>query len=368
MLSLSRQIPGNFCVIEPSLEKSKIVQVTENLQCRENFHRFFTAFRLFYSIQTLLIFYHFYSGAIRLSGSLFICLIYQKVTTGISFVTYSFLLNKAPEFCDMINQLYSEKAVTSSKALRVYMIGLRYSIVLGCLGYIVLKLVQQYEPMEFALVQGGYIKAGWVLMILKCVVTVYDSWNCLVVLPLATLMDTHGMLSSYLAILLMARVLFKDRCCLPEKIRSLNQLRIRTIFVNACFQQRVSISVKLIIMSAATFCGAALMNKSFRNASDSFTMSMVAHGAITLYGVMLIGYFSPGSANRVSEEILGQCNILNMHASQSSHQRKVMRRLLNSLQPVRIKFGSVNYYEKGTSISLLGFMFEQTASISLLME
>lgn len=141
MLSLSRRVPGNFGVIEPSAKESKIVQVTENPQCRVNFFRLFTSFILFYTTQTLLIFYHIYSGAVKFSGSLFLCLIYQYVTSGLSFVTYSFLLSKAPEFCYTINHLYSEKAVTSSKALRLYMIVLHYSIILGCCCYIVLKLV-----------------------------------------------------------------------------------------------------------------------------------------------------------------------------------------------------------------------------------
>jgi len=78
-------------------------------------------------------------------------------------------------------------------------------------------------------------------------------------------------------------------------------------------------------------------------------------------GVTMLAGRIPGMINWTTEQLIGRWK-----NKFQTGMRKWERKYALSCRPIRICFGDANFFERATSLVIVGFQFEHTASLILI--
>lgn len=362
---LLRTVPWRFQVIVPTFTNGRIVSEAKSVKPWNIIRGVYAVFKILYSIQILLLVWHYKYGRINLSGGSTLYLIFRYGIGCLGCITYKFLLTSSKDLVAMINTLYLQPTLSSANQLRIFMQSTRYSIFLVGGIYICTIITTSYKPI---LVFSSSVSEnnGVVLFVLDIFISLYDIWEYLVLVPLSTLVLCHGMFSSYAAIYVLVKR-FNSTCneCYVQMLTSLNELLILVSLINASFQRFVSVGIKIEVMTICITCGAVLLNSTYRSKLSTTIVVLMFYFLLTLYFIMAFGYLLPGLANHVSSGMIVKMKV-GIVTIRSNIDYKVARRRVAAVQPLRLRCGAVNYYEQGTSLCIINFLLEKTISLSLL--
>lgn len=139
-------------------------------------------------------------------------------------------------------------------------------------------------------------------------------------------------------------------------------LQINNGLVNICFQQKLALWFKVLIMFHTIITGAMILQSEWRTSLSMPRLVACIYVWIAMNIVMAAGFYFPGKANETSRKLLKACE-LQFQASPGS----VLQSQEKSLKEIRIHIGTVNYYERDTALNLMDFLVGQTKSLVLLM-
>lgn len=360
-----QRIPGEFQMIVSSCVKGKILREADYENSERNFQRFYKIFKLIYGIQILRIVWHHKSRQISLTGITPLYLLCRFGIGIVGFVTYSFLLNTCQELVAMINILYNQPFLRCSKLLAVFMRCNRYSVYLIAVVFIFALATSSYKPIDFAFSKA--LPSRWIVRgILDTIISFYEVWNYFVIVPLAVLSFVHGMYASYAGIYILAKQLSSTKNVSDSyRISSLKELLILVSLINSCFQKTVSICIKAATMTVCILCGVVLLNPTFKSSLSQANVILLLYVVASLYFLMAFGYYFPGSANFITAKMIVKAKA-GLTGTSRGRQRMVEEKRIAAMQPVRLRFGSVNYYEQDTFLVITHFLLEKTASLSLI--
>lgn len=365
LVSGIQRVPGRFLVIVPAFSNTQIVSEAKSENARINLRRIYTIFKILYIIQMLLVAWHYKSDQINLSGGSILYLIFRFVFGCLGCVTYKLLLTSSSDLVAMINSLYLQPSVESSTILKIFMRSTRYTIPVVTAAYICTIITSPYKPILVISEGFGQYKEVF-RVVLDIVFSLYDVWEYHVIGPLSTLVLCHGMFSSYAAIFVIVRHLnLTGNYRYTQLLPLLNQLLILVSLTNSCFQSYVAVFVKTESMTVCIVSGAVLLNSTYRANLSTPIVLLMLYLTVTMYIVMAFGYYFPGLANHITAKMIMKMRI-GVVESQSQKERKLARRRIAAVQTIRIRFGAVNYYERGTSLVIVNFLLEKTISLSLL--
>lgn len=282
------------------------------------------------------------------------------------------LLHTREEFVSLLNRLVgfdrvglgkldsaSLQMVTSQASLIVISFPPVFVIIM-----ILVDHVSSSSLIKMAL--GKFLAPGFVKGICF-VVDIWEIWSFTWVLSLMAIQLYCGVLQAYAAICKGVATLLKnseDRIILSKNsFFAYRRLQVLTCLTNQCFQDRFAICTKMFVMSMACITGTVSLSPKIREAISLLELLFAGVNCVEVYCIMIFGYAFPGMANRKSGELKVRWR---KHIWQDRRKCTAWeRRMLWSCQDIRIRFGSVNYYEKATSLVIVQFTLEKTMGLML---
>lgn len=322
--------------------------------------------------QAVLILVHYHQGILPFTGNNQIQLAYWFLVAIGGSIIYSFVATKASELVVIINTLFILPEISNSKIIKAFMSLQPIVSILVTILHGILVFHSEYEPISWTFgLNAGKIS-------LRTFLDLYATWNFGAVVTLGCFALYNGFFSSYLALWEISTNLLnlvKSRVgryigaskCFPKMLKRYRQLEVYTSVVNDCFQNSLALPFKAGILLTAVFLGTVVVLPEFR-LSTGITFQIA--GLFTLaviYLYMGLGYFFPGKGNLTSRLILlNWISIISRDMWLERSQRKLFKLMLEACQPVKIRFGSVNYYEMGTTLALVDFLIDRTISLVLM--
>lgn len=360
------RVPGSFLQIQSSKFKNEIIHIKNNFN-RKNYVIFsFFLFKLYYYIHVLLVVYHFGTGQLNLSGPLLAYLMVEYTIIICGLLIHKTVPCMSGELVAAFNKVYTEPPIQSSPVLIMFMRWIRWTYGSAIVLFVILFVWLPYNPWINLIQDNFQIKTQTFSVAIKIWTSAYEVWTFASFGGYAIFICYYGMYCGHAGIQILTQKFQTQKFNGYRTITNYRKLLIRVELVNTCYQRIVAITVKLILMPVSVVFGAVLIK--LRNSTSFDVVFILGYLLISCYFAMSFGYYFPGRANSISKRIIPQWKSdLVLSFQRERNEFKVTQKVLNSLQQVKIRFGSVSFYERGTSIVIVNFLLEKTISLALLM-
>lgn len=372
--SLSDKIPGRFQLWKASKDPSKVVEVTKEHRCfrKVNFMRF--AHLLIHSLQAIVTANQLLNENRSNIQSRGISLCFWLTTTMECYICTVFALRNAQDVALIINTLYRLPRINSCRVLKSFMYVVPCTLVGLSFINSILVVRGKSESLTNAISFPLLATTG-----LKWVFRFYEIWTFTATMSLSIMVVSVGMWSSYVALWVLTAAMYSDAARnyssdtlnkLTDSLKEYAHLHLYTNLVNSCFQEYLALRFKMAIMSVTIILGAFVIKSGFVS-WPSFLLG--AYFIITSYGFMAVGYYFPGKTNWISM-ILRWAWLQKLAMNKKQPLAVVNRRAIKevkakikALPALKLRFGSVNFYERGTALNIMQFLSDKTITVVLLL-
>lgn len=287
-------------------------------------------------------------------------------------VVFSFINEKAMDLTRVINTLYILPPVSVEILIKAYMLYLPFAYVCMFFFYGALVFTTAFEPISATVCNYGFIRQSNLFCSpLKILVGIYQVWNFSVIVGIGCVVVYHGLFCSYLAIWRLTRdmqiySLHYMYIPLLRQFRKYRHLQLYTGIVNDCFQEKLALQFLMVFVFLTILFGTIILHPSFRSMAEIEAIAVGVYTLAMMYTFLMIGYYFPGEIYQISKRVLG----LQYHTITTRRYARVLqkeyRAVARACQPLKIRFGSVSYYEEGTVLVIIHFIIEKTSTFILL--
>lgn len=213
-------------------------------------------------------------------------------------------------------------------------------------------------------------KINWFLVYL---VDLVEVWTALWMLALACLQFWNVYLPSYTIIYKATKKLemTNDNTLrsIVDTFQTYRKLEVFTCLTNECFQN--TLAIWLMLWHIVIICLTNVMLFKGRIRERLHILQKIQSGvlSLTICAVFLIGYGFSGQANAKSKMIkkLWKRRVISCKQNRGGKRElMIKRKIIAACQDIRIRFGSLNYFEKTTGLIVIHFVVEKTAGLLLL--
>lgn len=145
------------------------------------------------------------------------------------------------------------------------------------------------------------------------------------------------------------------------------KLQVFSAITNQCLKD-YTLAFQVFLMSWVIMTTSILIDQTIRDTMQTFEIVLLTGIILEVYTIgFLTGYRFPGQANEKSKVIKQIWKRHVIYSSTKGKQRKIEKTTIKSFQDIKIMFGSVNFYEKMTSLVIVNFVIEKSIRVMLLL-
>lgn len=320
-------------------------------------------------------YYHQFSSDLIIIVSMWICV------TVVGSMAFAFTRQHAFFFIQIVNNMFKLQGANNSKIAKLLLAATPIICFSCTFIYLIMAIVLPLDPITIVICSFKFSSMPIPCKIIRSVVRAFDIWDFSLACFLGCLITFDGLFTSYVILhhslnMELKHLKAKTKPSIPSLrswIHCYRQLEIFANLVNGCFAKCIGLPSKIILVTFGIVFGAVSLKSTLRSSVALVARLCCEFLAPSIYFVMVTGYTFPGMANHKSKlviclwkEILAAGHQTHV-ARYKNPNAKEIRRKIQACKDIRFLIGSSNYYEKCTSINMLNFMLQSTASLILVL-
>lgn len=245
----------------------------------------------------------------------------------------------------------------------------------GGMGYAMIQFLEWWSPNHMSRKFTEYwrtLRVGpdWVLAGGRVLLHFYEWWNVIWTWPLGTLICFCGMSIGYEIIYDGVHVIHsrakKDKEPIATTFMAYRRLQVFTGVINESFQL-YAIHLKVICMVWAVLTTVLVTQEHIRTAMSPPKLALSIFQIAECYVIFIFAYTFPGRAHWKSRKVkkLWQRKLV---LTRFQVNVNIWKRHIQSAPEIKIRFGSVNYYGRMTSLNVVQFVVEKSLKLMLLLK
>ncbi len=369
-IRIINSIPGSVFLFTPSTN-GNLIETSATSSVFRKLKLVHFAHLVIYAIKGFAFFKQYMGSHVEIkTGSKLVSVIYWYILSFAGCFLFPFVRNRHLEFSASINTLFRNIAILQcSTVAKILLFISSFATLCLIFMFAIFEALFKYDPIKEEFLTNV---PSIFLIPYKVIVNCYEIWNIAVLASIGSLVIINGMFLSYIALALKSNELFQQtkqlsgsklESNLLKSLQQYKQLDLLATLSNNCFKKAIALPFQIMVFSTAIFLGVNIFHPGIRATTSNVGIAFCSYTLLYIYLVLIIGYSYPGRVHHISQNLRHVWKkIIWSNRLLMKHRRSVF-----ACKDIRIHFGSVNFYERGTTLVLLNFITEKTISMVLLM-
>ncbi|CAL8076491.1 unnamed protein product [Orchesella dallaii] len=223
-----------------------------------------------------------------------------------------------------------------------------------CLVTVLMAFCPDFPPFPSSLLV--YVPQGWLVIIIRMVVTTIQVWNVISWMCHAGLILCCALLCNgamYIGVHSLTKYPYPSN----QSLKKYRQLLLLGTYINLQFRKSIQLALLMAVIALGILCFSATIKC---HAEVSFMVLGIII-LITVNAVVASSLMAaiPGKVNGMSKELLNDWK-------PKSVKGRLDKKTVRSLREIKLQFGTANYFERNTCLAVMDFQIEKTVDLLLL--